>query len=107
MVQQLISVESNGIHRAHWISIKAANMQISKWGNSLAIRIPADVVRTLGLKQGDELDIHSLDDRRVELVRKLTRQELLAQMKAFNLQLPADGSWKMSREEMNGADRLL
>lgn len=82
-------------------------MQISKWGNSLAIRIPADVVRTLGLKEGDELDVHTLDDRRVEMVRKLTREEVLARMKAFDLRLPVDGSWKMSRAEMNGADRVL
>lgn len=73
-------------------------MQISKWGNSLAIRIPADVVRTLGLKEGDEMDMTALDDRRVELVRKLTRQEVLARMKAYNLRLPK--GYKFDREEL-------
>lgn len=73
-------------------------MQVSKWGNSLAIRIPADVVRALGLKEGDELDVKTLDDRRVEMTRKLTRDEVLARMKAMNLQLPE--GYKFNREEL-------
>ena len=28
-------------------------MQVAKWGNSLAVRLPADLVRELGLKEGD------------------------------------------------------
>mgnify|MGYP001297429453 CR=1 FL=1 len=28
------------------------DLQISKWGNSLALRIPAEVVRRLGLREG-------------------------------------------------------
>lgn len=73
-------------------------MQISRWGNSLAIRIPADVVRALGLKEGDELDVKTLDDRRVEMTRKLTRDEVLARMKAYDLKLPE--GYKFNREEL-------
>jgi antitoxin MazE len=29
-------------------------MQVSKWGNSLAVRLPAAVVEALGLKEGDQ-----------------------------------------------------
>ena len=32
-------------------------MQIAKWGNSLAVRLPARLVRELGLKEGDEVEI--------------------------------------------------
>jgi antitoxin MazE len=32
------------------------NLQVSKWGNSLAMRIPLEVVRRLGLREGDSLD---------------------------------------------------
>jgi antitoxin MazE len=28
------------------------NLQVAKWGNSLALRIPADIVRQLGLSEG-------------------------------------------------------
>ena len=32
-------------------------MQIAKWGNSLAVRLPAAVVEALELKEGDEIEI--------------------------------------------------
>ncbi len=34
------------------------NLQIAKWGNSLAVRIPADYVRQIGIKEGDQLQAH-------------------------------------------------
>ena len=34
------------------------NLQIVKWGNSLAVRIPADYVRQIGVKEGDQLEAH-------------------------------------------------
>ncbi len=45
-------------------------MQVSKWGNSLAVRLPAAVVEALGLKEGDDIEIDVADAYRVE-VRKL------------------------------------
>jgi antitoxin component of MazEF toxin-antitoxin module len=38
-------------------------MQVAKWGNSLAIRLPAAVVEVLGLKEGDEIEIHVVDGK--------------------------------------------
>jgi len=38
-------------------------MQVSKWGNSLAIRLPATVVEALGLKEDDEVEILVAGDR--------------------------------------------
>ena len=32
-------------------------MQIAKWGNSLAVRLPATLVKELGLQVGDELKL--------------------------------------------------
>ena len=32
------------------------DLQVSKWGNSLALRIPAEVVRRLGLREGTTVD---------------------------------------------------
>ena len=31
------------------------NLQIAKWGNSLALRIPAEYVRSVGIKDGDRV----------------------------------------------------
>ncbi|MBI3514573.1 MAG: AbrB/MazE/SpoVT family DNA-binding domain-containing protein, partial [Proteobacteria bacterium] len=33
-------------------------MQVTKWGNSLAIRLAAAVVKVLRLKAGDEIKVH-------------------------------------------------
>ena len=32
------------------------NLHIARWGNSLALRIPADYVRRAGLKKGDSME---------------------------------------------------
>ena len=32
-------------------------MQIARWGNSLAVRLPVELVRKLGLKEGDSIDV--------------------------------------------------
>ncbi|MEY4651672.1 MAG: hypothetical protein RI884_253, partial [Pseudomonadota bacterium] len=32
-------------------------MQVSKWGNSLAVRLPAAVIEAMGLKEGDDIEI--------------------------------------------------
>ena len=38
------------------------NLQISKWGNSLAMRIPAEVARRFGLRDGDSVQAQITDD---------------------------------------------
>ena len=43
------------------------NLQIAKWGNSLAVRIPADYVRQIGIKEGDRLQAHLSADGALNL----------------------------------------
>jgi antitoxin MazE len=38
-------------------------MQVARWGNSLAVRLPAAVVEALELKEGDEIETHVADGR--------------------------------------------
>ena len=38
-------------------------MLVAKWGNSLAVRLPAAVVEALKLKEGDDIEIHVADGR--------------------------------------------
>jgi antitoxin MazE len=33
-------------------------MQVAKWSNSLAMRLPATVAEALELKEGDEIEVH-------------------------------------------------
>jgi antitoxin MazE len=68
----------------------AQALQVSKWGNSLAVRLPASVVRALELKAGDEVEIRLADDRQFGLARKPGRADLLARLRAFRGRLPAD-----------------
>lgn len=75
-------------------------MQVAKWGNSLAVRLPAAVVEVLKLKEGDDIEIHVADDRSLGLARKPGREELLTRLRAFRGRLPPD--FKFDRDELNG-----
>jgi antitoxin MazE len=44
-------------------------MRVSRWGNSLAIRLPASVVEALELNQADEIEISVTDKRHFEAVK--------------------------------------
>ena len=74
-------------------------MRIEKWGNSLAVRLPAAVVEALELKEGDDIEIRITGRRELELSRKPDREELLKRLRAFRGRLPAD--FKFDRDEAN------
>jgi antitoxin MazE len=74
-------------------------MQVAKWGNSLAVRLPAALVEALELKEGDDIEIHIADARELAVTRKPGREELMQRLRAFRGRLPAD--FKFDREEAN------
>lgn len=74
-------------------------MQVAKWGNSLAVRLPSAVVEALELKEGDEVEIHIADARDFRVARKPGRAELVKRLRAFRGRLPAD--FKFDRDEAN------
>lgn len=74
-------------------------MQVAKWGNSLAVRLPAAVVEALGLKEGDDIEIHAHDAATLSVKRKPGREEFLERLRAFRGRLPDD--FKFDREEAN------
>jgi antitoxin MazE len=74
-------------------------MQVAKWGNSLAIRLPVALVEALELKEGDDIEIHIADGREFGVARKPGREELLTRLRAFRGRLPAD--FKFDRDEAN------
>ena len=74
-------------------------MQVSRWGNSLAVRLPSSVVKLLKLKVGDEVEVHVADTRQLRIARKPGRAEFLKRLKAFRGRLPDD--FKFDREEAN------
>lgn len=74
-------------------------MQVSKWGNSLAIRLPVAVVEALGLKEGDDIEITVADGRRFAVRKSPGATEQLQSLKKFRGRLPAD--FKFDREALH------
>jgi antitoxin MazE len=72
-------------------------MKVSKWGNSLAVRLPAELVQRLNLKEGDyvEQDVLAL----VKSIANMSREKALEGMRNSKWQLPPD--YKFDREEAN------
>jgi antitoxin MazE len=64
-------------------------MQVAKWGNSLAVRLPASVVEALGLKPGDEIEIQVAGARVFEIGKRPSPCELLATLRKYRGRLPA------------------
>ena len=54
-------------------------MRVAKWGNSLAIRLPARLVQALGLKEGDHIEIHIAEEKQFKVSGNRSRQEAIEQ----------------------------
>lgn len=78
-------------------------MQVAKWGNSLAVRLPAAVVQALDLRDGDEIELHVVGERALEVERKAKPEELLARLRRLRGRLPSD--FHFDRLEANESDR--
>ena len=65
-------------------------MQVSRWGNSLAVRIPAAVAEAMNLREGDDIEIEVAGPRTFALSRKPGTRELLARLRRYRGSLPAD-----------------
>ena len=58
-------------------------VQLSRWGNSLGVRIPRDVAARAGLSEGSRVDIDTTKDGRIVISRshrRFTLDELLKGM---------------------------
>jgi len=74
-------------------------MQVSKWGNSLAVRLPAAVVEALDIKDGDDIEIEVVDARIFAVRKKPDAAMLLARLRKFRGRMPGD--FKFDRLEAN------
>ena len=72
------------------------NIQISKWGNSLAMRIPAEVVKQIHLKEGDKVEATlSMNGTLIIKPKKLDRKTLAKMARELR------GSMKMGKSVMD------
>ncbi|NVO15092.1 MAG: AbrB/MazE/SpoVT family DNA-binding domain-containing protein [Rhodoplanes sp.] len=75
-------------------------MQVSRWGNSLAVRLPKALVDQLGLKEGDELNVVAAKDGVIEVeTQDQRRRRALDRMAARNWTLPE--GYRFDRDEAN------
>lgn len=74
-------------------------MQVAKWGNSLAIRLPAAVVDALQLKEGDQIEIRIASDREFEVSRDRSRQKAIERLRRLRRALPA--GFTFDRDEVH------
>lgn len=72
-------------------------MQVSRWGNSLAVRIPAAVIDALGLKEGDHIEVRIAGERVFEVERDGRRTAALERLRSLKRPLP-DG-FRFDRDE--------
>lgn len=74
-------------------------MQVSKWGDSLAVRLPKTLVEKMGLKAGDELNIVDVVEQTLVVEKSERRQRALENIRRRNWTLPPD--YKFDRDEAN------
>ncbi|MCY3703024.1 MAG: AbrB/MazE/SpoVT family DNA-binding domain-containing protein [Rhodospirillales bacterium] len=74
-------------------------MQVSRWGNSLAVRLPKAVVEDLGLRLGDQLEIVSTDAGRMVIAKDRRRARAVERMRARAWPMPE--GFAFDREEAN------
>lgn len=63
-------------------------MRVEKWGEALAIRIPDDVARRLGVAEGDCVGLH-VDGVGLKIARRPQPQEILSGLEKFRGRLMA------------------
>ena len=82
--------------------IQEADVQVAKWGNSLAVRLPAAVVEALGLKEGDDITLHIHSSKVIGVEKTPDRDELFARVRRLRHKIPAD--FKFDRLEAHERD---
>jgi antitoxin MazE len=74
-------------------------MLVSRWGNSLAVRLPKKLVDEMGLAEGDELQVVVARKGALEVEKVDRRAAFLKAMEQFRFSLPPD--YRFDRDEAN------
>jgi antitoxin MazE len=74
-------------------------MIVSKWGNSLAIRLPSQVVEYLKLKEGDDIEIQVADKKHFQVRKKPSLEDRIEGLRKFRGRMPDD--FHFNRSEIN------
>ena len=78
---------------ANDLPAQGLELNVSRWGNSLAVRLPVALARQLGVGEGDVLQVQAGDDCSLQLRArrsrpKLSKQELIQRMREHLATMP-------------------
>lgn len=76
-------------------------VQVARWGDSLAVRLPVALVDALGLKAGDQIEIRIAGEREFEVDCDRSRENALALLR--NARRPLPPGFTFNRDEPNEA----
>ena len=74
-------------------------MKVAKWGNSLAIRLPAAIVAALELKDGDDIEITVAGSQQFAVKKDRTREQAIERLRKLSRKFPE--GFVFDREEAN------
>jgi antitoxin MazE len=87
MQKYILSIYSGGYMLTH----------VTKWGNSLGLRIPRFLAQSLGLKEGSPLEI-DLEDQRLIIRKGYTLESLLSQVTPENTHSETEAGREVGKE---------
>ncbi|MBY4897802.1 AbrB/MazE/SpoVT family DNA-binding domain-containing protein [Cupriavidus sp. AU9028] len=73
-------------------------VRVEKWGDSLAVRLPEDVVAAFGLKEGDDVDVRMDGSGGLVVSRASGASGCVARLRRYRGRLPAH--YKFDRREL-------
>lgn len=67
-------------------------MQVSTWGNNLAVRLPKKLVEKLGLAVGDDVAVTSADARTIVISKSDDKSDFIARLHSLQKPKPVGSS---------------
>ena len=74
-------------------------MQVSKWGNSLAVRLPKKLVEDLGIAEGDDVDVTAADAQTIVISKSDDKSDFIIKLRVLQKPKPAGFVW--NRDDAN------
>ena len=74
-------------------------MRVSKWGDSLAVRLPRKLVEQLGLAAGDDVNVRAADAQTIVITKGDSKTDFIARLRSLQKPTPAGFVW--NRDDAN------
>lgn len=75
-------------------------MRLAKWGNSAALRLPAEILKKMKWNVGDEFSVVVAGDDEIRIVKDRSRQQALEEFRKHRVDY--DGKYVFDRDEIYG-----